>query len=57
MILGYSIIIVPTGVFSAEVIKRRSMITTRSCPACTREGHDADARYCKFCGVSLDAVT
>jgi len=54
MILGYAIIIVPTGIFSAEVIMSRSgKQTPRSCPDCNREGHETDAQFCKFCGKNL----
>jgi len=54
MILGYSLIIVPTGIFSfelAQISKKR--FTTQSCPSCVREGHDADATFCKYCGSRL----
>ncbi|MEM0984308.1 MAG: ion transporter [Planctomycetota bacterium] len=53
---GYAMIIVPTGIISAELSaphKPRSKLTTQVCPSCTREGHDADAVHCKFCGETL----
>lgn len=54
MILGYSIIIVPTGVFSVEMIAaRQRKISTQACPSCSAEGHDYDATYCKYCGSRL----
>ena len=54
MILGYSMIIVPTGIVSAELTQRfRGPISTQACPQCSREGHDPDARHCKFCGAPL----
>jgi len=54
MLLGYAIIVVPTGIFSAEVISARTQkVTTQSCPHCSREGHDLNARYCKHCGGAL----
>jgi len=54
MMLGYSLIIVPTGIFSAEFITaRRAHISTQACEQCAREGHDFDARYCKYCGSEL----
>lgn len=52
MVLGYSLIIVPTGILSSELV-RISEITTRSCQACSREGHDANAKHCKHCGEAL----
>jgi voltage-gated potassium channel len=58
MILGYSIIIVPTGIFSVEIIMaQKHHVSTQVCPNCTAEGHDVDAKYCKFCGVELNATT
>jgi voltage-gated potassium channel len=55
MILGYSIIAVPTGIVSAEMTRTRFMnITAQSCPECSREGHDADAEHCKHCGAHLN---
>ncbi len=54
MILGYTIIVVPTGIFSVEVIKAyKGEVTTRACPSCSREGHDGDAVHCKYCGERL----
>ena len=54
MILGYSMIIVPVAIFSVEVIQtRRGEVSTRTCPSCIREGHDTDAKFCKYCGAGL----
>ena len=55
MIIGYSIIVVPTGIFSAELIAstHAARISTQACPQCSREGHDIDADFCKFCGARL----
>lgn len=54
ILLGYSLIIVPTGFVSAEIIESRNKpVTTRSCPSCISEGHDLDAIYCKYCGEEL----
>jgi voltage-gated potassium channel len=58
MILGYSIIAVPTGIVTAELVDaayRARPPTTRTCPHCMSEGHEAGARFCKDCGQSLDA--
>lgn len=59
MILGYSIIAVPTGVFSAEVMRamRYEYESDETCPGCGLEGHARDARYCKRCGTWLDETT
>ncbi len=53
MIAGYSLIIVPTGILSAEFARSSSMGSPQACPGCSRSGHDAGARHCKFCGARL----
>ncbi|MHC4409328.1 MAG: ion transporter [Planctomycetota bacterium] len=54
MVLGYSIIIVPTGIVTAELAHGPvKAVTTQVCPACMAEGHDADASHCKYCGGKL----
>ncbi len=55
MILGYSIIAVPTGIVTVEWSQAtmRKQPHARACPTCGARGHDADARYCKFCGADL----
>ncbi len=54
MVLGYAIIIVPIGVFSAEILATQGReCTTQACPNCAAEGHERDALYCKFCGSRL----
>ncbi|MDP8205220.1 MAG: ion transporter [Candidatus Electryonea clarkiae] len=55
MILGYSIIAVPTGIVSVEMadaMKKESK--QRSCPSCGKSGHDADASHCKWCGTTMN---
>lgn len=54
MILGYSIIVIPTGLVSVEMVHlEKQDISTQSCPQCAAEGHDADAAHCKYCGAKL----
>lgn len=54
MILGFAIIAVPTGIVTVEMASTwRKAISTQHCPECSREGHDPDARHCKFCGARL----
>ncbi len=54
MIMGYSIIAVPTGIVSVELSQAfRQGVTARACHHCSKEGHDPDATYCKFCGAEL----
>jgi len=55
MILGYSIIAVPTGIVAVAFNKADdNTISTQVCPNCLFEGHDPDAIYCKKCGVKLN---
>lgn len=54
MILGYSIIAVPTGIVTVSMGQVLAKpLTTQSCPQCSAEGHDSDALHCKFCGSRL----
>jgi voltage-gated potassium channel len=54
MIIGYSILAVPTGIVTVEISQAfKKNITTQACPDCSREGHDRDARFCKYCGAEL----
>jgi voltage-gated potassium channel len=56
MIIGYAIIAVPTGIFTAELskeIKRQDNADGRSCPRCRRLGHEKEANYCRICGAEL----
>ncbi len=54
MVLGYSLIIIPTGIFATEMVRiSQREVTTEACPACGREGHETDAAFCKHCGAEL----
>jgi voltage-gated potassium channel len=54
MVLGYSIIAVPTGIVTAEMTRTNSgQAPTPDCPECGQSGHDHDARFCKHCGAML----
>jgi voltage-gated potassium channel len=56
MIIGYSIIAVPTGIVTVELARAgRGEPSTppATCPNCARAGHDPDARFCKHCGANL----
>lgn len=55
MLMGYAIIAVPTGIVTTEMAlaMRGKEQQQEACPNCGREGHDTNARYCKFCGERL----
>jgi len=66
MLFGYSLIIVPTGILTAELSHHEPgggsglqppvphpTPSSQVCEECMAEGHDSDATYCKFCGHRL----
>lgn len=56
MIMGYGIIAVPTGIFTAEWvnIQQKGKSKSEPCPGCGANITDGDASFCKFCGTELD---
>ena len=54
MMYGYGLIAVPTGIVSVEIARKTpDKFTTQACPECSAEGHDSDAKFCKYCGADL----
>lgn len=58
MLTGYSIIAVPTGIFSAELHNAMRQERTpgqldKPCPACAKASHEAEAAFCSRCGNAL----
>jgi len=55
MLIGYGIIAVPTGILTTEMAltARRREQSNNACPSCGREGHDLDAKHCKYCGSPI----
>ena len=54
MLLGYSILAVPTGIITAELSNEMSAHKQLvKCPNCNRAGDDSDALHCKHCGGEL----
>lgn len=60
MLIGYSMIIVPAGILSAELAveaqRHARKLSTQHCGNCSRDGHEYDAVFCKFCGEELNPV-
>lgn len=54
MIIGYSVIAVPTGIVSAEVAGRAQREI--SCRGCGSAAHSSTARFCDACGFALTAT-
>jgi voltage-gated potassium channel len=55
MLMGYAIIAVPTGIITTEMALaiRKKEQQQQACTNCGREGHDSNAKFCKFCGEKL----
>ena len=59
MVMGYALIAVPTGLFSAEFVQqnashRKSLnAPVQSCPGCGSLEKDHQAGYCRYCGQRL----
>jgi voltage-gated potassium channel len=53
MIIGYSIIAVPTGIVTVELAQVSKAIQLVPCPGCGLKAHLQDARYCHHCGSKL----
>ncbi|WP_394133157.1 ion transporter [Shewanella maritima] len=55
MLIGYSILAIPTGILTAELsnemVRERDL---RKCSNCGHRGHDTDAEYCNHCGTELE---
>ena len=54
ILIGYSIIAVPTGIYTAELARSLQPRRLRArCPQCGLPEHEADAWYCRKCGHAL----
>ena len=54
ILIGYSIIAVPTGIYTAELARNlQPKRRTVRCPGCGLPEHEADARHCRNCGQTL----
>lgn len=54
MITGYSIIAVPTGIFTSELARNmRPQLNPITCPNCGKFGHAVNAAFCDRCGHAL----
>ena len=55
MILGYSIIAIPTGIVSVAYNKQHEVQTnTQSCPHCGKSNHRDGANFCYECGEEIN---
>lgn len=54
MLLGYTVLAVPTGIISASMIKEEKKKLIIRCSNCGHTGHEEDAQYCKYCGARFE---
>lgn len=57
MILGYGIIVIPTGIISFEMAKdfdNEVQTNTQACKSCVAENHKDNANFCYKCGSKLN---
>lgn len=54
MLLGYTVLAVPTGIVTASMMQASHDAASRVCPNCGRSGHDKNATHCKYCGSELE---
>lgn len=56
MLIGYSIIAVPTGIITVEIsdaVKSSQQEKQLTCPSCAYSEPDKEAKFCKKCGTPL----
>jgi voltage-gated potassium channel len=54
MLIGYSIIAVPTGIITSDLISvNNKNKDKRKCKNCHSEDHDDSSTFCKYCGTKL----
>ncbi len=57
VIIGYSIIAIPTGIFTAELskqIKSNKIKLGPECQVCSHQSLDPKAKFCSECGAELE---
>jgi len=55
IVIGYSIIAVPTGIYTAELVRTMQPRRRLVCVECGLPEHEADAWHCRKCGRTLPA--
>ncbi|MBE0501393.1 MAG: ion transporter [Desulfuromonadales bacterium] len=54
IMIGYGIIAVPTGIYTAELVTSlRTRTDGRACESCAKADHTTDAIHCRHCGTLL----
>lgn len=53
MLIGYTIIAIPTGIVSVSMMKEYRKYKNLTCPNCHQTGHQEGAKFCQHCGHEL----
>lgn len=56
MLMGYTIVAIPTGIVSAELVKEKTKRNKFVCPTCGKSKHKEKAIYCDHCGSKLELI-
>lgn len=54
MLMGYTIVAIPTGIVSAELVREKSKRNKFICPSCGKTKHKENAKFCDYCGTKLE---
>lgn len=54
MLMGYTIVAIPTGIVSAELVREKSKRNKFICPSCGKTKHKENAKFCDICGTKLE---
>ena len=56
MLLGYSIIAIPTGIITSELTShKKSNVAIISCTVCEKDNLDSNSFFCNKCGSKVDS--
>lgn len=55
MLLGYTVLAVPTGIFSVSLINEDKKRRIKTCPHCHEHTHNPEAKFCSHCGNKFDS--
>lgn len=54
MLIGYTVLAVPTGIFSVSLINEDKKRRIKTCPHCHEHTKNDDSKYCSHCGRKFD---
>ena len=54
MLLGYTVLAVPTGIFSVSLMNEDKKRRTKVCPHCQEHTQNPEAKFCSHCGKKFE---